>query len=160
MSSAIHLPRTASLLCAIYLQKTAVLILCYSFANDCCPSLVLFIFKGLLSLSCGMHVQRTAVLVLCYAFAKDCGPCLMLFICKGLRPCLMLYICKGLRGPCSLLFICKGLWSLTSAIHSQKLWSLLSAIHLQRTAVLDFCYSFTKDCGPYLPDSVAKDCCS
>ena len=78
------------------LQRTAVLVFCYSFAKDHSPCVVVFILKGPLSLSslfiCKgppsssyvIHLQRTAVLVLCYSFAKDRRSCLMLFICKGL----------------------------------------------------------------------------
>ena len=100
-----------SLSFAIHLQRTAVLVFRYSFAEDCCPCRSLFICKRPLSLS------------FCYSFAKDCCPCLVLFTCKGLRPCL-------------LLFICKGLLSLSSAIYLQRTASLSSAIHLQKTAVL------------------------
>ena len=57
LSSAIHLQRTAVLVLRYSFSKDAVLVLCYLFAKD-------------------------AALVLGYLFAKDCGPCLMLFICK------------------------------------------------------------------------------
>ena len=62
---------------------TAVPATWYSFAKDCGPGLLLFIWKGLWSLSSGIHLQRTAVLVLWYSFAKDCCPCLVPSVCKG-----------------------------------------------------------------------------
>ena len=71
-----------------YLQRTAVLVFCYSFAKDYSPCVAVFILKG------------------------RC-PCLVLFICEGCCPCLRLFICKG--QDCILvfmLFICKGPWYL------------------------------------------------
>ena len=115
-----------SLTCAFHLQRTAVLVLCYSFAKDC--GLVLcYSFAKDASLSCAIYLQRIAVLVLCYSFAKDCG------------------------GPCSLLFICKGLSSLIFAIRSQKTEAVAYQFQLQRIAVLDsaflvYCYASAKDC--------------
>ena len=41
---------------AIYLQKTAVLVLGYSFAKDCGPCLMLFVCKGLRYLSCAISL--------------------------------------------------------------------------------------------------------
>ena len=55
---------------AIYLQRTVVLILCYSSAKD--PP----------SLSYVIHLQRTAVLVLCYSFAKDRGTYFVPLVCR------------------------------------------------------------------------------
>ena len=55
----------------IHLQRTAVLIFCYSFA------------KGLQSLFSGIHLQRTAILVQWYSFAKDCSLCFVPLVCKG-----------------------------------------------------------------------------
>ena len=54
-----------SLSSAVYFQRTA-LVLCYSFAKDCSPCLVVYICKGPLSLSCPIRLQRTAFLVLCH----------------------------------------------------------------------------------------------
>ena len=95
LSFAIHLQRTVvlvfwlfifkgllSLSSAIYLQRIVVLVLCYSFAKDCSPCLVVYICKGLLSLSCAICLQRTVVLVLSQKFAKYCGPCLVPLVCK------------------------------------------------------------------------------
>ena len=71
-----------SLSFAIHLQRTAVIVFCYSSAKDC-------------------------VLVFCYSSAKDCSPCLLLFICKGLRSlsfaihllCYLLFVSMESR-PC------------------------------------------------------------
>ena len=116
--------------------KAAVLITHFVY-KDCCPCLLLFICKGLLSLS------------FCHSIAKDCCPCLVLFTCKGLHLCLVLFTCKRLR-------------SLSSGIHSQRtavlvlcysfakdcgscLWPLVC----KETAVLIFCFC---------PSKIKMDC--
>ena len=114
LSFAIHLQRTAVLvfcysfakdccpcLFAIQLQRTAVLVLCYLLAKDCGPCLLLFICKGLRSLSSGIHLQRTAVLVLCYSFAKDCGPCLVPLVCKETAVLIFHFCPSKIKMDCS-----------------------------------------------------------
>ena len=133
----------------------------YSFAKDCCPCLLLFICKGLLSIFVLSYSFRfcymfTKAAVLVYLFiykglmslfpdllTKGCSPCLLLFICKGSRPCVVVFILKGLLSL-SLLFICKGPLSLSGAIY------------LQRTAVLVLGYLFAKDRGPCLMLFICK----
>ena len=76
------------------LQRTTVLVFCYSFAKDHGPCVVVFILKGPLSFP-------------------------LLFICKGPLSLYLLFICKG-RCPCLVLFICKGPSSLSKATHLQR----------------------------------------
>ena len=80
------------------------------------------------------------------------------FVWKGLLPSpyFLLFAHKGLRFLLTG-FIRKGRLSLFPLFVYKGLQSLFSAIHLQRTAVLDFCYSFTKDCCSFFHYKLAKD---
>ena len=111
----VYLQRTRCPYFLFCLQRTAVLVFCYSFAKDQRP------------LCCGIHSQRTAVLVFAIhlqrttvlVFAIDLQRTAFLVWCylfaKDRRPCLRLPTCK--RPP-----------------------SLSYVTHLQRTAVLILCH--------------------
>ena len=114
------------------MQRTAVIVLNYSFAKDC--GLVLSYSFALISaihsqrlwfLFSAIHLQRTAVFDFCHSFTKGLRPLLTGFNCKGLLFLIVLF--------CLLLCICKGLHP-------------CSTLSLQRTAVLVFCYLHAKDC--------------
>ena len=130
-----------SLSCAIHLQRTDVLVLCYSFAKDCCPCLVLFICKGLLSLSCAIHLQRTAVLDFCYCSQRTVtlayrfqlqriavldSACLS--TAMHLQRTASLFHLKFTKdcSPCFLLFACKGLLSMFFAFCLQLIAVVVS----------------------------------
>ena len=151
-----------SLSCAIHLQRTAALVLSYSFAKDHCPCLVLFICKG------------------------RC-PCPVLFIFKAMRSLISAIVHEG--GLWSLISAIHSqrLWSLFSAIHLQmtmvldfrylyrKDCALAYWFQLQRIAVLDSVFlstvmhlqrtvslvhlKFVKDCCPCFLVLHAKDYC-
>ena len=54
----------SSLSKATHLQRTTILVLCYSFAKDCRPCLMLFICKGLRYLFCAISLQRKLLFLL------------------------------------------------------------------------------------------------
>ena len=153
LSSDIDLQRTAVLvfcysgpgsLLSICLQLATVLVFRCMLAKDSSPCYPLSICKGLLSLSFAICLQMTAALVSCHPVAKDCGRCFPVSICTGLLSLFLLFPCKRTAVLVFCHMIAKDYGPCLLLFICKGLWSLSSA----------FC-----DCSPCFRFSFAKDCC-
>ena len=130
-----------SLFYATSLQRTAALVFCYWFANNCCPCLPLYVCEGPRP-----HLQlfvHSCSPCLPVSFAKDCCP----YFCFCLQRIMVLIICY--------LFVKDA--SLISAICSQRTASLFTCFICKGLLFL-FPLLFTKDRDLVFCHSFAKDC--